>query len=510
MRTLIRPLLLTFAAAGTMAYGSQAQTFGPKVDTSKICKDPDKPDYSAYWPALSKTYPIALPQDKLLQRPNGPAHADCDLADVDPNFKPPFDTFKEASNACGYLTAINMTLIAGTGTFCPELDSTQPQCHQIGLLRSHIRDKFREGSRGEDIPYGAYDLIAKTAAAAPSTTFHPGVMADFLSRVHAPAGSASPEHPLQGLIQIDCGQPNGGPITIKLPSMVSFGKTSDTLVRRLDQKKRDLKKVEPIELSVAFDRENRTVVQRDAAGNPVRSEYDDFVSFKGAFGYNLNRKAVTERDPEDESTFWNSSDLVAYIGLDYAEAFEPDDETDNLSFGVRGTPVLGWAKSKLISDPAIDIAWVSDIEERESAQWVFEASAGAYILDMPDTLARISPIDWRTNLIVDYLHVIDEGDKASLAGVGETIRLGYDVLWELDWRPLEIGSFRPTLTGSYKYRDSTDDGRGDADLVTIDLNLLPLKAGEAGVGLAVGYERGENITSLEPLESYKLKLQIKN
>jgi len=112
--------------------------------------------------------------------------------------------------------------------------------------------------------------------------------------------------------------------------------------------------------------------------------------------------------------------------------------------------------------------------------------------------------------VIDYSHVIFPGDKASLAEVGGAFRASYNIDWSLRDTLFEAGNFTPTLSGSYKFRDTLGRGPGNADLVTVDLGLLKLDDKAGRLGLAIGYERGENINSLENVETLKLKLQVKN
>ncbi len=487
---------------GLSAAAASAQGLTPSIDTSKLCADPAAPAYKEYWTAVSNEYAIPLPQTVLLPHSQNAAHAKCDLSRVGKNWTPDFADFDSAAKACGYITAVNMALITQSATFCPRADAKKPQCRAIGALRAHLVGRFR--SRNDEPPEGAYRLSLGSDY---NKTSIEQKTAMLLEDAASWSSGVAPSPTRASLI---CGQVADKPFRIPVPSVFALAKTPEDVTRPVRGPKRDLTKVNAAELSLAFDRENRTVTERDEDGEEVRSEYDDFVSFNGAIGYNINRSAVGDRDEEDKLTFWNDSVLVSYAALEYAEAFDPTEETDNLALGIRGAPVLGWGESKFISDPVIDFAWVTDIEERESAQWRASVTAGLYWLDTPEALAGYLPIDWTTNAVIDYLHVIDEGDKSSIANVGETIRLGYDVKWELDWTPLDVGDFRPTLSGGYKYRDATEQGGPDADLVTVDLGIIPLKANESGIGLAIGYERGENLTSLEPVEAYKVKLQIKN
>jgi hypothetical protein len=202
--------------------------------------------------------------------------------------------------------------------------------------------------------------------------------------------------------------------------------------------------------------------------------------------------------------------VTLYSALDYTQRADPTKETDNLAIGVIAFPQLGLNGTGMIGNPNLDVRWITDIEQRESSQWKADLSVPLMLLETPDEWLGWLPIEWTVDGVIDYTHVIRAGDKTALAGVGEAFRAGYNMNWELA-RPLfQIGTLTPGLSGSYRFRDVLGKGPGNADLVTIDLSLIKIDEKTGGLGFSVGYERGENLESLEEVEAVKLKLQLKN
>lgn len=489
------------SAAALLFAGISAalQSEAQAVDTAEFCKVPAKPDRTTYWPSLMNAYPVTPPAEVLLLVPPSPQPPRCSVDDALKTGKPGHATFQETMAECGFATATTFALVFDEDDYC-KVDDKAPYCTSLIDLRFHLAEKLNEADQGRGAPEqsGSY---AFELGPTYRNLDRPARMRRLLLDI---AAWSKPDAKTEA--NLLCSTPTAKPPKVDLPKRLAIAKDSKSVapapgyVRKLP----DLK---PLELAVNLDRENRTVTERDTDGNPVRSQYNDLVSVNGAIGYTL----VPERDSGTKPNFWNDSLLTLYSSLNYAERFDPTKETDNFAFGFIAAPQLGLNNTNSpIANPRLDARWITDIEERDSAQWKVDIAAKVFALDTPDAWVAGSPILWTTEAVLDYSHVIFPGDKASLADVGEAFRVGYNIEWALRDTLFEAGNFAPTLSGAYKLRDTLGRGPGNADLVTIDLGLLTLDDKAGGLGLAIGYERGENINSLEEIEALKLKLQVKN
>jgi hypothetical protein len=492
----LRQYFAAIALISGLAFPAAAQS----VDTEELCKTPSVPALKLYWPALVKAYPITPPAQAILMAPSQPMAQACSVDRALIEGKSGFSSFQAAMTACGFTTATTFALVFEEEDFCKIADET-PYCAGLIGMRNHLNEKLNEANDGLGAPEdkGSYAFELSSAY---SGLGRPAQRRKLLLEIYAWSSDPDPKTGARLL----CSPVLPKPGTIDLPKPISIAKDSRS-VAQLPGYDRKLSELKPLEVALNLDRQNRTVTERDASGNPVRSEYNDLVSVNGAIGHTL----MLNRESGENPDIMNDSLITLYTSLDYAERFDPTKETDNFAFGFIVFPQFGLNRvDSPIGNPRIDVRWITDIEERDSAQWKFDAATEIFALGTPDAWVSWSPILWDAEAMIDYTHVVSPGDKVALANVGEAFRTGYNISWTLRDTLFEHGNFAPSLSGSYRYRDTLGSGPGNADLVTVDLGLLKYDEKAGGLGLALGYERGENLDSLEQIETVKLKLQIKN
>ena len=400
--------------------------------------------------------------------------------------------------ACGFTTAMNLALVFDTKAFCQPSDA-EPHCKGIAELQRHLHAKLEEANEYSSPPTasGTYAFrLGDHYNGLSETEKRRLLLSDIISWSTATEASAS----------ILCAPPKPEPLVVQLPKQIAAGRDAKSVAREAG-KERKISDVKPFELGLNLDRQNRTVTETGPNGEVLKSRYNDFVTVNGAFGYTLPVNRAHGGTP----TFWNDSLVTIYTSLEYAERIDPTKETDNLAFGFIASPQLeSILPEYLLGNPRIDARWITDIEERDSAQWAVDVAFALLFLDPPDGWQPMLPIEWTVEGVLDYTHVIFPGDKKALAEVGEAFRAGYDVEWSLKDTLFRVGEFAPTLSGSYRFRDVIGRGAGNADIVTVDLGLLKADEKTGGLGLSVGYERGENLATLENIEAVRLKLLIRN
>lgn len=290
--------------------------------------------------------------------------------------------------------------------------------------------------------------------------------------------------------EIQCRSAEAKPFSVKFPEGLRVGKDGEAIA--VSGQTERAKEFSGAEIAFNFDRQGRSQVGTTPDGDRIE-KYKDYVSVNGAIGMEIASQ--------------ESHVSALYAALRYKENFDPTEEQDDLRFGLYTVFDNFFGFEEIFGYPELDVGWITDSEQRESAQWF---AAGRLPVTGADSAIRFPgfPILWDIVAVGDYSHVVDAGDKSDLAGVGEMFRLGYDVYWSLDKPLIEIASWRPTLSGSYKFRDTTDDGPGNADRVEVKLGIIDVK--ESGIGVSIDYVRGEDLLSLDPEENYKLVLNIRN
>jgi hypothetical protein len=120
---------------------------------------------------------------------------------------------------------------------------------------------------------------------------------------------------------------------------------------------------------------------------------------------------------------------------------------------------------------------------------------------------------WSTALVADRVRVVDPGDIVTLKDKKQFERLGYDLRLELLTGPrvnLLTGQgdpWRLKLAFDYKVRDGRTRQGGDAQMFSSQLMILPRDTARFSFGL--GYDRGEDLGTLEQSEQWKLLFGIR-
>lgn len=215
--------------------------------------------------------------------------------------------------------------------------------------------------------------------------------------------------------------------------------------------------------------------------------------------------------PQDGTNYAFYS-LQGFLGYERLTAEDPAKEVNNVDVGLRSLWLFNRA-SEAITPVSLDVYWQTDDQTDSSLlrvetgvrPWLGRAIAETgYGYNKP-----ISPVEgdyfwtfnWDVRLIADYADVGDPGQKAALLKHNNYGRLGYDLTgaWVYARREKDASY---GLSFQYQFRDDWMDTGANADLFSAKLKFYPSKTSNFVFGIE--YNRGENLSSLEPLENWLL------
>ncbi len=296
-----------------------------------------------------------------------------------------------------------------------------------------------------------------------------------------------------------------------IPEPIKIRKTaSDIALNRKSPGHNDeLKKGTQASLTLSFDRTDQKDFV-DPNNNTQLNRYDDSVEAQISVGWRHQFNMAEEYSQGEKIGDWFGV-LVPYIGLEYDDNFNPAEETDNLSFGLNFAIFRKKSDKALLNEqsliPQFNIAWITDIEERESSAWTGEARINIPFFynslienDFIDSTLFVEPV-------VDFVNVIEIGDKTKQA-VGETIRYGYDIHGSISLPFIELSGWTPGMSATYQKREGFRSDTQDPDLFSASLSLAESENGR--LSFALTYEEGYNLISGERINSHKLSLLLKN
>lgn len=303
---------------------------------------------------------------------------------------------------------------------------------------------------------------------------------------------------------------------------IAIAKNLSGLRQDTKYKKNDRSKSSYAELSASLDNEDREEI-KDDEGNIIEKRPTEKVSFNGAIGNPMYFENIAPLGPTDLL-------LTPYIELQYKEREDASKETDNLFIGTEFAFALddgAWKGPNLY--PRFNFAYVTDIEERDSEQYIASAEINIpYAERLADTSIPILrnyakdaslhkfgdlnlTLGWDVDAIVDYSEVGERGDKVRLFdytrvgyGANATFRLfsdpdGEDQPGDDNWS-IEFDV-------DYDYRDVVSGDAIDSDFVTLALSYKP--ASDKNVSYGLTYKRGENTISLEDVENWELGFKLR-
>lgn len=308
-----------------------------------------------------------------------------------------------------------------------------------------------------------------------------------------------------------------------------IAKTTDDL-RKSDKKDRAA-----FELGFTLDRANPIEVENED-GTKTEFKNED-VTFEGVFALNDIFNSAARKDTlvelEGEAsdgtkkyrTQRSLTPLVSpFVALKYDQNISPSDEIDDLTIGVTSNWRLPFGNQGSFIDgiqPGITVGYITDIEERESAQWVLETKFPLpferidFLKPLTGALNYNSPPQdgfqllpyWSLSGVLDYGDIVDAGDKTELETIEEYQRFGYDI--RADWFLLRGNASLPqtSLRLDYSSREDFSGEPSDARMFKGTLAFKPDAASDFSFKLV--YEEGEVLTSLKDVEQWKLVIGYK-
>ena len=207
--------------------------------------------------------------------------------------------------------------------------------------------------------------------------------------------------------------------------------------------------------------------------------------------------------------------VTPYVSWQYRSNLNPQAEVDNLSLGAK---FVNLANEKRVRDfripELVDIvygvgdieltgAYITDLEQRDSKQW----SAELRVEDVVDFHTWVLGFDQGFSItpVVDYSDIDEFDDKINLRDLQSYTRIGYDI--DYSAHLFDVSDWKLGFDASYQFRDTISNDPANADFVTAQLQLKPNKGSNFSYG--VQYDRGENLISLEEIESWKVTIGYK-
>jgi hypothetical protein len=275
-----------------------------------------------------------------------------------------------------------------------------------------------------------------------------------------------------------------------------------------------LSKKESAEIALSIDKAKKVEVKH--ADGSTSKEDTQLLSANIAFIYEDLFNAKNRKDKwEGENRISDLTPSVSpFVQLEYKSNFDAQKETDNLSFGVGVNGFFLPAHESNQSIFAIGEyrfrgSWITDIEERESSQWLAELNVPLIAIDHSQYPAH-DRLNWGWFLVgevaLDYSNIGDVGDKIKLEKLSSFNRYGYDVRFT-SRIGYGLDQWSATLSADYKFRDDFTSKLANADIWEVGLSLKP--SDDSKLSYGVKYKNGENLTSLEDLESWQFTLGYK-
>lgn len=294
-------------------------------------------------------------------------------------------------------------------------------------------------------------------------------------------------------------------------SKVVVGKTTADISKSL--KKRD-----SAALSLKLDRATKLEVENEDGTSTFVD--NDVVSANFVVAYpKLFNLAKSEYELDGAKTD-TSLYLSPYVGLEYESNIDPEKETDNLSFGLNlkksfGIAPLNIGKDEFgpftispdFSSVELDLEYITDIEERESKQWFTQARMPLLNI-FPSSYWGVDRKSFQPTFdltaVMDYSSVDERGDKAELKDK-DYHRIGYDA--ELQMRLFEVSDWEFDYTAKYSFRETLDSSAANADYWDMGFKFKPTP--ESNFEYGISYKRGENLKTLEDIESWEVTIGYK-
>ena len=273
---------------------------------------------------------------------------------------------------------------------------------------------------------------------------------------------------------------------------------------------------EAAQFAITLDRENK-INTADPGQTAVFVENEVFqadmaVSLDKFFRIHRGELEIESRGDETHDIY-----ISPYAALQYKTNLDNTKETDNLSFGLKLNQSLPesfkiplnisgiLSASTEVDGYSVNLAYVTDIEQRESRQWFAEAKTEfvtAEFLNIPNVQTFLG-----LTAVMDYSQVDEFVDKVKLKDINEFLRLGYDLSASAAYNLTD--GLRLGLDVNYQFRDTLTNEAANADHVTASLNFKPVSRPDLELSYGIVYERGETLISLEDVEIRKLAIGLK-
>lgn len=195
--------------------------------------------------------------------------------------------------------------------------------------------------------------------------------------------------------------------------------------------------------------------------------------------------------------------FVPFVGLQRTEIDQTASATgerNDLTFGITLPVAFYRSGGGIASTLNAAVEWETDTDFDSSmttARFSWAPQIRGTCFDWHTRWSTQSPWTCSVAVVADYSDVGDPGEKVKLAEVDQYARLGLDVSFAYDYE-LSGGSVLQA-GASYSLREPVSDDDGEADLISLNLLLLP--SDESHFSFGIEYRHGEDLSSFEAQET---------
>lgn len=235
----------------------------------------------------------------------------------------------------------------------------------------------------------------------------------------------------------------------------------------------------------------------------------DTYSFYGTLGLGFGDRSIGRRAYQARrSNLMMRIRPLAFAQLEYEKGSEAAAaKVDNLNFGAEFGGVLQSRGAKTdIHFWSLSVRYLTDTRF-DSSGWSAAAKWTPYFgisgNIVPYTIGDGVYFQWRLTGVADHAGFSDIGRKTELATAPHYTRLGFDAVAELRLKLADANLL--SFGGTYALRENLERGPGDVERLTLRLTFAP----SDNFSIGLGYDRGDNLDTLQHTRTVKLTVGIR-
>lgn len=240
---------------------------------------------------------------------------------------------------------------------------------------------------------------------------------------------------------------------------------------------------------------------------------EETFSFYGTLGLNFGDRAIGQQAYRDgRSPLMLRLRPIAFAQLEYEKVSGTGAaKTDNLNFGLE---LGGDLQTRTGAGASVTANHFLSLSLRYLTDTRFDSSGWSVVAKwaprlpipgsfVPAPLGDAMDLSWKLTGVFDHAGFEDPGRKTELLTAPHFTRVGLDAIAALR---LKLGNTNiVTLSGEYAFREKFGSGPGDAQLLGLRMTFAPSDHFSFGIG----YDRGENLDTLEHSDTLKLTIGVR-